>query len=71
MQLTASLVLYKNDPEIVTQAIKSLFGQFLIKKSGSSYLVRIYLSYFHIEKILAFRWLKLLPLAYQYIFQQE
>ena len=26
MQLTASLVLYKNDPEIVIQAIKSLFG---------------------------------------------
>ena len=26
MQLTASLVLYKNDPEIVTQAIKSLFS---------------------------------------------
>jgi hypothetical protein len=26
MQLTASLVLYKNDPEIVIQAIKSLFS---------------------------------------------
>jgi len=26
MKLTASLVLYKNDPEIVTQAIKSLFS---------------------------------------------